>query len=144
MRSRLQHRYCIGVSHRSAQATAGKGLAQGPYMAARAGVEPTTLRLKAIDSIKAPPCPTRSPRCSYKNHKVMKSETVYAMKVLQMRKTLALIKFYNTILLLQHSLTLRNPEHRADTTSGCNLPGGLGLGEFDPPFCTVRPCARTL
>src|SRR6218665_2787721 len=34
-----------------------KGLAQGPYMAARAGVEPTTLRLKAIDSTKAPPCP---------------------------------------------------------------------------------------
>src|SRR6218665_3155113 len=43
---------------RSAQATAGKGLAQGSYMAARAGVEPTTLRLKAIDSSKAPPCPT--------------------------------------------------------------------------------------
>src|SRR6218665_1867623 len=33
--------------------TVGKGLAQGPYMAARAGVEPTTLRLKAIDSTKA-------------------------------------------------------------------------------------------
>src|SRR6218665_2211741 len=33
-RSRLQHGYCIGVSRRSAQATAGKGLAQGPYMAA--------------------------------------------------------------------------------------------------------------
>ena len=33
---------------RSAQATAGKGLAQGPYAAARAGVEPTTFRLKAI------------------------------------------------------------------------------------------------
>src|SRR6218665_1621808 len=54
----VQHGYCIGVSRRSAQATAGKGLAQGPYMAARAGVEPTTLRLKAIDSTKAPPCPT--------------------------------------------------------------------------------------
>src|SRR6218665_1222279 len=53
-RSLLQHGYCIGVSRRSAQATAGKGLAQGPYMAARAGVEPTTLRLKAIDSTKAP------------------------------------------------------------------------------------------
>src|SRR6218665_598289 len=38
------------------RATVGKGLAQGPYMAARAGVEPTTLRLKAIDSTKAPPC----------------------------------------------------------------------------------------
>src|SRR6218665_1001910 len=45
--------YCIGVSRRSAQATVGKGLVQGPYMAARAGVEPTTLRLKAIDSTKA-------------------------------------------------------------------------------------------
>src|SRR6218665_416962 len=40
------------------KATLGKGLAQGPYMAARAGVEPTILRLKAIDSTKAPPCPT--------------------------------------------------------------------------------------
>ena len=27
-------------------------------MAARAGVEPTTLRLKAVDSTKAQPCPT--------------------------------------------------------------------------------------
>src|SRR6218665_71850 len=41
-RSRLQHGYCAGVSCRSAQATVGKGLAQGPYMAARVGVEPTT------------------------------------------------------------------------------------------------------
>ena len=48
----------IGVSRRGAQATASKGLAQGPYMAARAGVEPMTLRLKAVDSTKAPPCPT--------------------------------------------------------------------------------------
>ena len=44
------------VSRRSAEATVGKELAQSPYMAARAGVEPTTLRLKAIDSTKAPPC----------------------------------------------------------------------------------------
>src|SRR6218665_785681 len=57
-RSRLQHGYCIGVSRRSAQATAGKGLAQGPYVAARAGVEPTTLRLKVIVLTKAPPRPT--------------------------------------------------------------------------------------
>src|SRR6218665_1931225 len=35
-----------------------KGLAQGPYVAARAGIEPTTLRLKVIDSTKAPPCST--------------------------------------------------------------------------------------
>src|SRR6218665_4193773 len=57
-RSRLQHGYYIGVSRRNAQATAGKGLAQGPYMAARAGVEPTTLRLKVIASTNAPPRPT--------------------------------------------------------------------------------------
>src|SRR6218665_833698 len=37
--------------------SAGKGLAQGPYVAARAGVEPTTLRLKVIFSTKAPPRP---------------------------------------------------------------------------------------
>src|SRR6218665_3639584 len=48
-RSRLQHGYYIGVSRRSAQATAGKGLAQGTYVAARAGVEPTTFRLTVID-----------------------------------------------------------------------------------------------
>src|SRR6218665_2216907 len=46
---------CIGVSRRSAQETADKGLAQGPYVAARAGIEPTTLRLKVIVSTKAPP-----------------------------------------------------------------------------------------
>src|SRR6218665_1214804 len=57
-RSRLQHRYCVGVSRRSAQATAGKGLAQDPYVAAGAEVEPTTLRLNVIISTKAPPCPT--------------------------------------------------------------------------------------
>src|SRR6218665_645651 len=54
-RSRLQHGYCIGVSRRSAQATVSNGLAQGPYVAARVGVEPTTLQLKVIDSTKAPP-----------------------------------------------------------------------------------------
>src|SRR6218665_3612889 len=47
-------------ARRSAQATAGKGLARGPYMAARAGVEPTTLRLRVISSTNAPPCPTTS------------------------------------------------------------------------------------
>ena len=45
------------VSRRRAQATAGKGLAQGPYVAARALVEPTILRLKVIVSTKAPPRP---------------------------------------------------------------------------------------
>src|SRR6218665_1415539 len=36
----------------------GKGLAQGHYVAARAGVKPTTLPLKVIDSTKAPSRPT--------------------------------------------------------------------------------------
>src|SRR6218665_821308 len=49
--------YCIKVSCRSAQATACKRLAQGPCVTARAGVEPTTLRLKVIDSTKAPSRP---------------------------------------------------------------------------------------
>ena len=31
-----------------------------PYMAARAGVEPTTLRLRVIASTNAPPCPTNT------------------------------------------------------------------------------------
>src|SRR6218665_614832 len=57
-RSRLQHGYCIGVSRRSAQATVSKGLAQGPYVVARAGVEPTTLRLRVVDLTNAPPRPT--------------------------------------------------------------------------------------
>ena len=35
-----------------------EGLAQGPYVAARAGVEPMTLRSKGFDSIIAPPRPT--------------------------------------------------------------------------------------
>ena len=38
-----------------AQTTAGKGLAQGHYVAAVAEFEPTTLRLKVIVSTKAPP-----------------------------------------------------------------------------------------
>jgi len=33
------------------QATASYGLAQGPYVAARAGFEPTTLQLKGITDI---------------------------------------------------------------------------------------------
>jgi len=54
----MQHRYCIGVTRRSAQATVGKGLAQGPYVVARAGAEPTTLRLRVINLSNAPPRPT--------------------------------------------------------------------------------------
>src|SRR6218665_2278555 len=52
-----QHRY-IRVSRRSSQATVSKGLAQGPYVVARAGVEPTTLRLRVNDLTNAPPHPT--------------------------------------------------------------------------------------
>ena len=37
---------------------ASEGLALGPYVAARAGIEPTTLWLKVIVSTKAPPRPT--------------------------------------------------------------------------------------
>src|SRR6218665_2154509 len=57
-RSRLQHGYCIGVSRRSAEATVSKGLAQGRYVVARAGVKPTTLRLRVIDLTNAPPRPS--------------------------------------------------------------------------------------
>src|SRR6218665_2686018 len=71
-RSRLQHGYCIGVSRRCAQATAGKGLVQGPYVAARAGIEPTTLRLKVINSTQVPSRPTDynfSTYILYRKHK---------------------------------------------------------------------------
>ena len=36
------------------QETVSEGLAQDPYVAARAGVEPMTLRTKGVDSTKAP------------------------------------------------------------------------------------------
>ena len=39
------------------QATVSKGLAQGPYVAARAGVKPTTLQTKGVDSTNAPHMP---------------------------------------------------------------------------------------
>ena len=40
------------------QATAREGLAQGPYVAARVGFEPTILQSTAIDSTNEPPRPT--------------------------------------------------------------------------------------
>ena len=40
------------------QATASEGLAQGPYTAARAGVEPTTLLTKGVESTNEQPRPT--------------------------------------------------------------------------------------
>ena len=43
------------------QATVSEGLAQGPYMAARARVEPATLRTKGVDSTNA----THTPHLYY-------------------------------------------------------------------------------
>src|SRR6218665_2503756 len=40
------------------QATTGEGLAQGPYVAARGGVEPTTFRTKGTDNLQ-PTTPTK-------------------------------------------------------------------------------------
>ena len=42
------------------QATASERLAQGPYVAARAGFEPATLRTNGVESTKVPPRPTHS------------------------------------------------------------------------------------
>ena len=39
------------------QATASERLVQGPYMAARAGFDPTTFRTKGHESTNEPPCP---------------------------------------------------------------------------------------
>ena len=36
-----------------------EGLAHGPYVAARAEVEPMTLRTKGVDSTNAPPTPNK-------------------------------------------------------------------------------------
>ena len=44
-------------AHRQLQV---KDLPKGPYMAARAGVEPTTFRLRVNASTNAPPCPTNN------------------------------------------------------------------------------------
>src|SRR6218665_279524 len=90
-RSRLQHGYCIGVSPGSAQATAGKGLAQGPYVTARAGVEPTTLRLKVVDSTKAPSHPT----------------SVGKSQILSSRRLLANLKYYQADVCWQISNTIK-------------------------------------
>ena len=38
--------------------TASEGLAKGPYLAARAGFEPTTLQTKGDESTNEPPRPT--------------------------------------------------------------------------------------
>ena len=41
----------------ASQATVSEVLAQRPYVAARAGVEPMTLRTRGVDSTNAPPAP---------------------------------------------------------------------------------------
>ena len=41
------------------QAAASEGLAQGPHVAARAGLLPVTLRTKGAESTNEPPRPTR-------------------------------------------------------------------------------------
>ena len=48
-----QHGYFAGISRRSATGD-NKELAQGPYVAAREGFEPMTLRTKGVDSTNAP------------------------------------------------------------------------------------------
>ena len=53
-----QHEETVPEFHAEApQANVGEGLAQGPYMAARARVEPMIFRTKAVDSTNAPPTP---------------------------------------------------------------------------------------
>ena len=65
--SRVISLICIDtVSEFHAEApppTVSEGLAQGPYVAARAGFEPTNPRSTAIDSTKEPMCPTYT--CMY-------------------------------------------------------------------------------
>ena len=50
------------ITRRSATAIASEGLAQCHYVATMVGFEPTTLRLKGIDSTNAPSRPTISKR----------------------------------------------------------------------------------
>src|SRR6218665_563842 len=49
---------CRRLHAEAQQATASEGLPQGPYVAATAGIEPTTLWSKGINSTNAPPRPT--------------------------------------------------------------------------------------
>ena len=58
---------CRSLHAETLQATASEGLAQGSYVAVRAGFEPVTLHSKFIDSTNAPPRPTRLV-CRYHNH----------------------------------------------------------------------------
>ena len=49
---------CRSLHAEALQATESDGLAQGPYVMARAGFETTILRSKGIDSTNATPRPT--------------------------------------------------------------------------------------
>ena len=59
---------CWSLHIEALQATAGKGLAQGPYMAARAGFEPTTLWSNGVISTNTPPCPIAKGQYLNPNH----------------------------------------------------------------------------
>ena len=51
----LQHRYCVGVNTpKRLRHLVSEKLAQGPYMAARVGFEPTTLRTEGTESHHCP------------------------------------------------------------------------------------------
>ena len=62
-----QHGYCVEFHTEASQTTVSEGLAQGPYVAARAGFEPATLQTKGVEPTNEPPCPTcyiESPMCT--------------------------------------------------------------------------------
>ena len=63
---------CRSLHAKALQAIAGKGLAQGPYMAARAGFEPTTLQSNGVVSTNTPPCPTVYPQLAFIWHSSLK------------------------------------------------------------------------
>ena len=62
------------------QATVSEGLAQGPYAAARAGVEPITPRTKGIDSTKAPPHPTIKAKTMLQEFKSSSKHTILMLQ----------------------------------------------------------------
>ena len=80
----LKVRYYSEFHAEAPQVTASEGLAQGPYMAARAGLKPAILRTKGVESTNEPPHPTNlSKLCSapYRNYfqiliKILNPETM--------------------------------------------------------------------
>src|SRR6218665_1773813 len=72
-----QHGYCAGVSRRSATGNCElRTCPRSVYVTARAGVEATTIRLKAIDSTNAPSRPAIY-NCSCKNYVLQVTNNVY-------------------------------------------------------------------